>query len=396
MILVDDREWWVSTMKDLIVLDAGQPSSASPTRRFCGAGTPACRAETRLGAPHRLATLGRLGLASIGALVLIAAVVPLKPAGAQPPQQAAPPPPAVDDQTVIRVDVDLFNIMYTVRTKKGQLIPDLEKNDFELYEDGKKQEIQRFSKETDLPITLGLLIDISGSQGRLIDIERDAASAFFPAVIRPKDEAFLISFGKSTDLLQDFTSSPRLLTAGLKDLKVDSGGPMVTPGTLPTIGKVKGTVLFDAVYLASTDKLRGEVGRKAIVLITDGDDQGSFYSVKDAIEQAQKSDAIIYSFYYVDPYFYSRMGMYGGGGEGDLKKMSSETGGHVFTVDKKHTLADAFKDLQDALRNQYSIGYVPSNTARDGSFRRIEIKVNRPDLVVQARKGYYATRSDVQ
>jgi VWFA-related protein len=282
-----------------------------------------------------------------------------------------------------------------VRTKKGQLVPDLEKNDFEIYEDGKKQEISRFAKETDLPVTLGLLIDISGSQGRLIDIERDAASAFFSSVIRPKDEAFLISFGKSTDLLQDFTSSPRLLQAGLKDLRVDSGGPMVTPGTLPTIGKVKGTVLFDAVYLASTDKLRGEVGRKAIVLITDGDDQGSFYSVKDAVEQAQKSDAIVYSFYYVDPYFYSRMGMYGGGGEGDLKKMSSETGGHVFTVDRKHTLNDAFKDLQDELRNQYSIGYVPTNTARDGSFRHIEIKVTRPDLVVMARKGYYATRNDV-
>src|SRR3984885_4315746 len=333
-------------MKDQIVLDAGQPRSASP---FCGAGTRACRAETRLGAPRRLAAFARFGLTGIIALVLIVALIPLKPAGAQPPQQATPPPPpAGDDQTVIRVDVDLVNILYNVRTKKGQLIPDLEKNDFELYEDGKKQEIQRFSKETDLPITLGLLIDISGSQGRLIDIERDAASAFFPAVIRPKDEAFLISFGKSTDLLQDFTSSPRLLTAGLKDLKVDSGGPMVTPGTLPTIGKVKGTVLFDAVYLASTDKLRGEVGRKAIVLITDGDDQGSFYSVKDAIEQAQKSDAIIYSFYYVDPYFYSRMGMYGGGGEGDLKKMSSETGGHGFTVDKKQTPPHAFKDLQDA------------------------------------------------
>jgi VWFA-related protein len=390
MILIDEGEWWVGNMKYQTVLDAGQRNSASPAAGFCGAGTRARRAEIRLGAPRRLAGSVPFRLAAISALVLFAALL----GEAQQPPQAAQPPG--DDQTVIRVDVDLVNILFTVRTKKGQLVPDLEKNDFELYEDGKKQEIQRFSKETDLPVTLGLLIDISASQGRLIDIERDAASAFFSSVIRQKDEAFLISFGKSTDLLQDFTSSPRLLKAGLKDLRVDGGGPMVTPGTLPQMGKVKGTVLFDAVYLASTDKLRGEVGRKAIVLITDGDDQGSFYSVKDAVEQAQKSDAIVYSFYYVDPYFYSRMGMYSGGGEGDLKKMSSETGGHVFTVDKKHTLDDAFKDLQEELRNQYSIGYVPTNTSRDGSFRHIDIKVTRPDLVVQARKGYYATRSDVR
>ena len=155
MILVDDREWWVSTMKYLTVSDSSQPQCASRTGGFCGAGTRACRAETRLGAArHRLAALARFRVAGIGALLLIAALIPLKPAGAQPPQQAAPPPPAGDDQNVIRVNVDLVNILYNVRTKKGQLIPDLEKNDFEIYEDGKKQEIQRFSKETDLPITL--------------------------------------------------------------------------------------------------------------------------------------------------------------------------------------------------------------------------------------------------
>ena len=311
----------------------------------------------------------------------------------QPPQQNPPP----DDQSVIRVDVDLVNILFSVRTKKGQLIPNLTKEDFELFEDGKRQEIQRFSRETDIPLTLGLLIDISASQENLIDIERSAASSFFASVIRPKDEAFLISFGKSTDLLQDYTNSPRLLMAGLKDLHADGGGPIMNPGAVPGIGKPKGTLLFDAVYLASTEKLRGEVGRKALVLITDGEDQGSYYTVKNAIEQAQKADTIIYSFYYVDPYFYSHYGGgFGGGGEGDLKKMSSETGGHVFTVDRKHTLQDVFKELQDELRNQYTLGYTPSNTVRDGSYRKIEIKVKQPDLVVQARKGYYATKGGAQ
>ncbi len=313
---------------------------------------------------------------------------------AQSPQQNPPPP---DDQTVIRVDVDLVNILFSVRTKKGQLIPNLNKEDFELYEDGKKQEIQRFSRETDIPLTLGLLIDISASQENLIDIERNAASSFFASVIRPKDEAFLISFGKSTDLLQDYTNSPRLLMAGLKDLHADGGGPIMNPGAVPGIGKPKGTLLFDAVYLAATEKLRGEVGRKALVLITDGEDQGSYYTVKNAVEQAQKSDTIVYSFYYVDPYFYSRYGGgFGGGGEGDLRKMSTETGGHVFTVDRKHTLQDVFKELQEELRNQYTLGYTPSNTARDGSYRKIEIKVKQPDLIVQARKGYYATKNGGQ
>ena len=330
-------------------------------------------------------------LVGVGVSALIAPVL------AQTSQSAQQNPSSPDDQSVIRVDVDLVNILFSVRTKKGQLIPNLTKDDFELYEDGKKQEIQRFSRETDIPLTLGLLIDISASQENLIDIERSAASSFFANVIRPKDEAFLISFGKSTDLLQDYTNSPRLLMAGLKDLHADGGGPVMNPGAVPGLGKPKGTLLFDAVYLAATEKLRGEVGRKALVLITDGEDQGSYYNVKNAVEQAQKADTIIYSFYYVDPYFYSRGGMtFGGGGEGDLHKMSNETGGHVFTVDRKHTLQDVFKELQEELRNQYTLGYTPSNTARDGSYRKIEIKVKQPDLVVQARKGYYATKNGAQ
>jgi VWFA-related protein len=328
---------------------------------------------------------------------MVAWFVPIRvqAGSSQTPQQNPPPS---EDQSIIRVDVDLVNILFSVRTKKGQLIPNLNKDDFELFEDGKKQEIQRFSRETDIPITLGLLIDISASQENLIDVERSAASSFFSSVIRPKDEAFLISFGKSTDLLQDYTNSPRLLMSGLKDLHADGGGPMLNPGAVPGMGKPKGTLLFDAVYLAATEKLRGEVGRKALILITDGEDQGSYYTVKNAIEQAQKSDTIVYSMYYVDPYFYSRGGgiSFGGGGEGDLRKMSTETGGRVYTVDRKHTLQDVFKELQEELRNQYTLGYTPSNTARDGSYRKIEIKVKQSDLVAQARKGYYATKAGAQ
>ena len=306
-------------------------------------------------------------------------------------------------QSTIKVNVELVNILFTVHAKKGgQLIPNLEKNNFTIFEDSKQQTIQRFSRETDLPLTLGLLIDISASQERLIEVERQAAASFFSSVVRQKDEAFLISFGKSTDLLQDYTNSPRLLTSALQDLRGDGQTPMlgrvpINTGPVPTMGTPKGTLLFDAIYLASNEKLKSEVGRKALILITDGDDQGSFYDRRAAIEAAQRADAIIYSIYYVDRAFYASAGMgFGGGGEGDLRKMSEQTGGHVFTVSGKHPLSEVFKEIQDELRNQYSIGYESTNPTRDGSFRHIEIKVDNSDYRVQARDGYYATPNDAQ
>ncbi len=326
-------------------------------------------------------------------------------AAAQPPN---PGPGSDQDQTAsqegtIRVDVDLVNVYFTVKTKKGgELIPNLKKEDFSVVEDGKPQTIQRFSRETDLPLTLGLLIDISASQERLIDIEREAASQFFSSVIRPKDEAFLISFGKSTDLLQDLTSSPKQLSAGLRDLRGDGQTPMVGAGPIPNTGPIggsagtaRGTLLFDAIYLAANEKLKSEVGRKAMILITDGEDQGSTYKLHDAVEAAQKADSIIYSIYYVDRGFYSHGGLMlgGGGGESGLEKMSDQTGGHVFKVDSKHTLSDIFKEIQEEMRNQYSIGYSSTNPNRDGTFRRLQIKVDNSDYRVQSRNGYYATKN---
>jgi VWFA-related protein len=309
------------------------------------------------------------------------------------------------DSSVIRVDVDLVNILFTVRKKHGGgLVPGLTKDDFSLLEDNKQQTISRFTRESDLPLTLGLLVDVSASQVNLIEIEREAASAFFASVIRPKDEAFLISFGKDTELLQDLTGSSRILRAALRGMRGDIEGGMVrstplpnsNPGTIPQMGQGKGTLLFDAIYLAAHEKLRSEVGRKAIVLITDGEDQGSYYKRDQAIEAAQRADTIIYSIYYVDPGFYGRFGgmSFGGGGESDLKKMSEQTGGRVFVVDQKHSLQDVFKELQDEMRSQYAIGYTPTNPTRDGKFRRIEIKVRDKDNLVQARRGYYATRND--
>ena len=166
------------------------------------------------------------------------------------------------------------------------------------------------------------------------------------------------------------------------------------PGPVPTATSPKGTILYDTVYLAAQEQLKGQVGRKALVLITDGVDQGSRYKIEEAIKQAQLADAIIYSICYLDPSAYG-YGMFGGGGDGALKRLSEETGGRMMKVDRKHSLDDIFKEIQDDMRSQYAIGYAPTNGNRDGSFRKIEIHTRDKDMRVHARKGYYAvTRAD--
>jgi VWFA-related protein len=305
-----------------------------------------------------------------------------------------PPPPANPDEPIpsISVNVDVVSILASVRDKHGGLVGNLEKNDFTVLEDGKPQEIKYFTRETDLPLTIGLLIDVSASQENLIDIERSAASAFFAQVLRPKDEAFLISFGEESELLQDYTNSARLLTDGMRGLRVNSGVGGLGPGPVPTAGGPRGTVLYDAIFVAATDKLTGEVGRKVIVVITDGVDEGSRVSIDSAIEAAQKADTVIYSIDYSDPAFYRGFGSFGGGGEGYLRKMSDATGGQVFRVDRGHPLAVVFREIQDEMRSQYAIGYTPTNGVKDGGYRRLAVKTTDKTLKVQARQGYYAIK----
>jgi VWFA-related protein len=301
---------------------------------------------------------------------------------------------AVAQEPTLKVDVDLVNILFTVREKNGPLVGNLNKEDFTLLEDGKEQTIKHFERESDLPLTIGLLIDVSVSQQNLIEVEKNAAGQFFQRVLRPKDMAFLISFGPEAELLQDDTNSPKLLRAAMNDLKVsgDVSGIM-GPGPVPTANsRPHGTILFDAVYLASADKLKSEVGRKAIVLITDGQDQGSRYKVQQAVEAAQRADAVIYSIQYIDNQFYSRGYMMPAfTSDSDLKKLSDETGGRVMRVDRKHTLQDIFDEIQQEMRTQYAISYTSTNPTKDNSFRRIEIRTGRKDLKVQARRGYYAS-----
>jgi len=294
---------------------------------------------------------------------------------------------AQDQIPTLKVDVDVVSILASVRDKKGTLIPTLQKEDFTVLEDGKPQTIKYFTKETDLPLTIGMLVDVSRSQENLIDIERRAADQFFRQVLRKKDMAFLISFGEESELLQDYTGSPRLLLEGLNQMRVRGGTGGIHPGPVPTIAQPRGTVMFDAVYLAANEKLKGEVGRKVIVLITDGVDQGSKMSRTQAIEAAQRADAVIYSIDYEDPRYHT--GPFGMSGEGDLRRMSDETGGHVYKVDRKNTLDQVFKELQDEMRTQYLIGYSTTNDTKLGGYRKLEIRTSNKDYRVQARKGYY-------
>jgi VWFA-related protein len=299
------------------------------------------------------------------------------------------------DEPTIKLDVNLVNVLCSVRNKSGGLVGNLDKKDFQVFEDGKEQEIKFFSRETDVPLTIGLLVDTSKSQERLLDIERRAAYEFFSKVLRKKDLAFLMQFGAESELLQDDTNSPKLLQEGLNQLRLSVPLGGLHPGPVPTQQNMAGTVLFDAVFLASDEKLKGEVGRKTIVLITDGVDTGSRTKIQQAIEAAQKADTIIYSIDYEDPSAYGYRGfgsinIGGGQGEGDLRRMSNETGGRVFRVDRKNSLDDIFRDLQEEMRSQYAIGYSPTNGAKDGSFRKLEIRTSTKDLKVQARRGYYA------
>jgi VWFA-related protein len=325
------------------------------------------------------------GMRILAAFALAAAL------SAQPPQNPKPE----DDALAITVDVDVVSILASVRDKRGGLVANLEKPDFTVFEDGKQQTIKYFTRETDLPLTIGLLIDVSRSQENLIDIERRAASAFFSQVLQKKDEAFLISFGEESELLQDYTTSARLLTSAMNGLQVSSGVGGIGPGPVPTVGQARGTVLYDAIYLASNEKLKGEVGRKCIVVITDGVDEGSKVGISEAIEAAQKADTVIYSIDYSDSAFYGGLFMTGGGYSA-LKRMSDETGGHVYQVDHKHPLDEVFKELQDEMRSQYSIGYTPTNDKKDGSYRKLDIRTSDKTMKVQARKGYYAVKPETR
>jgi len=307
-------------------------------------------------------------------------------------------------------------VFATVRGKHGEIVNNLTKDDFALDEDGRPQSITYFGRENDLPLTVGLLVDTSLSQRNVLDEEKHASATFIDHVLREekKDQAFLIHFDFEVELLQDFTSSRQKLEAALDG---------ITKPTLHDAGSSGGsgsyhhggTALYDAVYLASDDMMKKISGRKAVVILSDGVDHGSKESVGEAIEAAQRANVVVYSIYFKgeEPSSYGQRGGYGGGGGGwggrgsgrryppqqeeqhvdgkkILDRISRETGGRMFEAKKKQNVEEIYAQIEQELRGQYILGYVPEKTPNGAYYRKIHLVTKNKDLTVQARDGYYA------
>jgi len=341
----------------------------------------------------------RSGIAAL--LIGLPALTPaawaqLAPSPDEAPVSTAPAPTEEPSVATFKLTVNLVDVFFTVKDKAGNLVPHLTKDDCTITEDKEPQKLKSFMAETQQPLTLGILLDTSGSQQRVLPLEQEVGSQFLARVLRQKDEAFLISFDVDVDLMQDFTNSARLLTRAMNKAEINTAGgngaagiPGAGGGTVPTIGNPKGTVLYDAVYLASNVKLNQESGRKAMILLTDGEDEGSSHKIQDAIAAAQKSNVLVYVILIADRGFY---GGWGYSGFSAMKRMTEETGGRLIDVGNNgKKLEAAFQQIEDELRTQYVASYTPSNTKLDGGFRKLAVECRGDGMKVQVRKGYYAT-----
>jgi VWFA-related protein len=345
-----------------------------------------------------------------------------QPQQAQPQSQQTPPQPPT-----VRVNVKVVNVLATVRNKHGEIVRNLTKDDFAVEEDDRPQTIRYFVRETDLPLTLGLLVDTSMSQRRVLDQERSASSTFLDQVLRvDKDVAFLIHFDREVELLQDLTSSRQKLQAALELLQAPQrsqegqrgGGnsPDSYPGSRRRAsGGGGGTLLYDAVYLASNELMKKQQGRKALIVLSDGVDRGSKETLASAVEAAQRADTLVYSILFADEEGYGGgyggrgmggmggMGRRGGGrgrypqqtrpdGKKILEQISKQTGGRLFEVSKKQPIEQIYNHIQEELRNQYNLGYTPDRAEVGAGYHKIRLTTKQKDLIVQARDGYYAER----
>ena len=347
----------------------------------------------------------------------------------QPQQSQAQPAPqesTAAPQQKIAVEVKVVNVLATVRDKHGKTIANLTKDDFALSEDGKPQTITYFTRETDLPLRLGLLVDTSLSQRRVLEEERTASYSFLDHLLRvDKDLAFVIHFDREVELLQEFTPSRPKLQAALQLLQTPQsdrgyggagggsggsggGGGYGGGGGRGQHQRGAGTLLYDAVYLASNELMSKQQGRKALIILSDGVDHGSKETIATAIEVAQRADTVVYSILFKDDEGYGNRGGWSGaggpmgggrrGGRGPqqerpdgkkiLEQISKETGGRLFEVSKKETIEKIYSEIEEELRNQYSLGY-PVDKAAGAGYHRLQVTTRQKDLIVQARDGYY-------
>lgn len=334
----------------------------------------------------------------------------------------------------IAVRVKVVNVLATVRDKHGKIVSDLTANDFTLLEDTKPVTIRYFARDTDLPLTTGLLVDTSLSQRDSIDQEKSASKTFFDQVLREKDTAFLIHFDKEVELLQDLTSSKPKLESALDAVAIRSlrdeddsarnagGGTDDDDSQRRSGGRGAhhgGTDLYDAIYLASDEIMKKQQGRKALIVLSDGVDRGSKETIESAIESAQKSDTLIYCVLFKGEeanrgnggFGFPRMGGPMGGGGGPMggggrrhgggypqeerpdgkkimQRLAKETGGHFFEASKKQPIDAIYKTVEDELRNEYSLGFSPEKSDSAG-YHKLQLKTQHKDDEIQARDGFY-------
>ncbi len=317
---------------------------------------------------------------TLAGMVAALFVAPWSAAQQQQPRARIP-----EQDQPIRVQVQLVNLFATIRDGSRRLVTDLAREELRVLEDGKEQKIEFFRREVDLPITLGLLIDTSISEREMLPLEQEAANRFLRRVLQPKDLAMVMSFDVDVTLLSSFTSDLDHLERAVNRARINAPYSPVNPGPLPPHMQSGGTNFYDALYLACTDMLARETGRKAIVVITDAYDSGSRVEDKQALEACQRTDTVIHVILIADPQ-YPR-------DSGSASKFANETGGRVIEPRNEKKLEEAFDQIAEELRSQYIIGYTPGNPVRDGSFRKIKLESTRKGMRILTRKGYYAPKS---
>lgn len=285
-----------------------------------------------------------------------------------------------DPQTprqAIKVQVNLVNLFVTARDKRTKkIVLDLGQNEFKVVEDGKPQAISFFSHESNLPITLGLLIDTSGTEQDAITKEQDAAVRFLSRLMRHDDRGIVISFDTEADLLAELSGNPSALERAIRRTRIR------LPGSGGLIGfPTPSTVFYDAVYLACQEEMANQSGRPALVILTDAHDQGSKMRLRDAIEAAQRANTVVYVLLIFDPRY--------GNFEDIARKLTDDTGGRTIVVDERRRLEDAFDEINQELRKQYAMGYYPTHERHDDGFRKVEVKTTRKGVEILTRRGYY-------
>ena len=289
-------------------------------------------------------------------------------------------------QKPIRVDVNLVNVAFTARDANGALIGNLTKDDVELYEDAVPQNIEFFAKSTDLPLTLALVMDVSGSQEHFEKKHEKDLEIFLKEVLGPKDRAFMVCFGNHLRLVSDYTNSAEEILGNFREF---DRGKKHFPEIGPQEDRELGTAFYDSIYYSVTEKLAQAGGRQAILMFSDGEDNSSSHNMMAAIETAQAANVLVYAIRYTEPNKHGELNARNKYGISVMERVAKETGGSHIDAQKTdpHTY---FREIAEELRTSYELAYYPTNRAKDETFRKIVIKPKREDVRIRAKTGYFS------